>query len=712
MISIRYAIVPKPILRMLYVVLFIMLAGSFSFVGFVQGDEEQDLNSQIQITQEQIKDKEAELRKTEADVNAIRSQSGSISYKMRLTQEKLTEAEENSKATAKQMKEISDELDVLQEELDTKQNVMRSLLVQMYKDQDISWMEILLSGQSVDSMWRVLAYRQKHSDRLEREVQDEMLLVNDLEAKRDDLRYYQDLVEKEAQMYRDLYNELQSEQVRIAQEYAARMAKQRQLQADVEGLNSKLGGLNRQLQEIIRRKANESSSGPSNNGGGDTSGGGNTQPPAADTGKYNIYINGVLKGEGVSGPIRVSANSGILALNHPYGSVSCDYSHHCYRGVLEFRSNSNVYAINELPMQSYLAGIGEVPSSWNMEALKTQVLAARTYAIKNYTKRQNYYYGLRDDTYDQNYVGYYKEIASDGARWVSAVQATDKQVIKNGGEIINAYYHSTCGGHTLSSAEVWGGNRAYAQAKSDWYQSEGGLKSYDAVSPWSYKKWGSATINDDQMVDLINATLYLSQNVNDPQRQAAIYSPSAGGKMSAEIVSLLNGKDFATLYGDLQNVQSVYNGGTLTLRADSRLTEKVRVTGSNGTVDLDGEVFWIVYNARSPGDLTIYWSNFWTSVKEGGSWNFYTRGYPHRIGMCQYGANGRANAGQSYTQIIGHYYNGSTVSSVSGYDTMRVGITRVGGGDNTVQAVGGGTLSVSYAGGGIQGAGVVRVQKL
>lgn len=56
---------------------------------------------------------------------------------------------------------------------------------------------------------------------------------------------------------------------------------------------------------------------------------------------------------------------------------------------------------------------------------------------------------------------------------------------------------------------------------------------------------------------------------------------------------------------------------------------------------------------------------------------FYTYGIPHRVGMNQYGAYGRANAGQSYRDILNAYYEGITIEKkpninikVQGYGEM------------------------------------------
>jgi stage II sporulation protein D len=110
--------------------------------------------------------------------------------------------------------------------------------------------------------------------------------------------------------------------------------------------------------------------------------------------------------------------------------------------------------------QGYLYGLGEVPSSWPMSALKTQAIAARTYAFTKAAASQHRAVcdcALYASSYDQVYVGWDKEGGVDGQRWVSAVDQTHDQVVLNGGQTIQAFYMSSSGGYTENNENVWGG---------------------------------------------------------------------------------------------------------------------------------------------------------------------------------------------------------------------------------------------------------------
>ena len=120
----------------------------------------------------------------------------------------------------------------------------------------------------------------------------------------------------------------------------------------------------------------------------------------------------------------------------------------------------------ELPLERYLRGMGEMPSSWPAPALRTQAVAARTFAtykIRRYGLRSDCDCHLLDGAGDQVYVGWNKEIGPDGDRWVAAVNGTAGEVVAYQGSVIQAFYAASDGGYSEDVEDVWhGGNPAYA----------------------------------------------------------------------------------------------------------------------------------------------------------------------------------------------------------------------------------------------------------
>lgn len=116
-----------------------------------------------------------------------------------------------------------------------------------------------------------------------------------------------------------------------------------------------------------------------------------------------------------------------------------------------------------LPMQKYLYGLGEVPSSWPQAALRSQAIAGRTYAYEKIQRlgqnRVPCACAVYDSVIDQAYIGDSKRTGSGSYwdDWKGAVDATQGEVILYSGDPIQALYSSSSGGYTENNENVWGG---------------------------------------------------------------------------------------------------------------------------------------------------------------------------------------------------------------------------------------------------------------
>jgi stage II sporulation protein D len=120
-----------------------------------------------------------------------------------------------------------------------------------------------------------------------------------------------------------------------------------------------------------------------------------------------------------------------------------------YRGVLVVvpsNGGGSLNVVNAISVDKYVQGViaGEMPSSWPIDALKAQAVAARSYALTS-TVRGNGF-NLYDDTRSQVYDG----IAGETAATNKAAFATKGQVVMYGGEIARTYYSASSGGQTES----------------------------------------------------------------------------------------------------------------------------------------------------------------------------------------------------------------------------------------------------------------------
>ena len=137
------------------------------------------------------------------------------------------------------------------------------------------------------------------------------------------------------------------------------------------------------------------------------------------------------------------------------------------KGALEV---TNTLALHD----EYLLGISEIPSNWPSAVLEAQTIASRSYALsKMGTIKASCDCHLYAHIADQNFVGYSKESEKRiGQLWRAAVLRTvvDSSTglaILSGGKPIQAYYFSSSGGATQTSADAWGGATSYTQSVSD-----------------------------------------------------------------------------------------------------------------------------------------------------------------------------------------------------------------------------------------------------
>ncbi len=141
-----------------------------------------------------------------------------------------------------------------------------------------------------------------------------------------------------------------------------------------------------------------------------------------------------------------------------------------YRGrVLLVPSGGAVTAINYVNIEDYLYSVvgSEMPASWPPEALRSQAIAARSYALYHQQRRKGRLYDIGGTQAWQVYKGLPSETNSTR----SAVEATRGKVLTYGGRVIEAVFHSSSGGHTENSEHVWTTAVPYLKGVPDFDQS-------------------------------------------------------------------------------------------------------------------------------------------------------------------------------------------------------------------------------------------------
>jgi len=122
-----------------------------------------------------------------------------------------------------------------------------------------------------------------------------------------------------------------------------------------------------------------------------------------------------------------------------------------FPGRLEvLAEDGELLAVLEVPIETYLRGVvsAEIPSGWPVEVKMAQAIAARSYALAHAGEPEALF-DVRSDTLDQ----VYRPAVNAGA--VAAVTQTRGQVLVADGALVEAFYHSTCGGQTENPNDVW-----------------------------------------------------------------------------------------------------------------------------------------------------------------------------------------------------------------------------------------------------------------
>jgi stage II sporulation protein D len=298
-----------------------------------------------------------------------------------------------------------------------------------------------------------------------------------------------------------------------------------------------------------------------------------------------------------------------------------DFGQESYRGLVVVAGASRLTIVNCIDIDEYLRGVlplemGKVALQ-EIEALKAQAVAARTYAYNRMQDRSTHPFDVVRTIADQVYGGANVETPEADA----AIAATKGMVLTWNDSLAQVYFHSTCGGRTANMHEVW--DRPYCEylCSVDDHDAQG--TPYCAISPqFTWKEsWTSEALSRILRVTFKKAYPDLA--------------------FTGKIASIVVGERF--LCGRIQ---------TCTLES------------SAGENVCGGDKLRFVLRRKSSGGYLLRSANF--AVVENGPRRFELEGigYGHGVGMCQMGAIGRARAGQTFEQILKAYFRGVQIIKV------------------------------------------------
>lgn len=283
-----------------------------------------------------------------------------------------------------------------------------------------------------------------------------------------------------------------------------------------------------------------------------------------------------------------------------------------------------LYPIVHVYLEYYLYGVVpyEMSSSFPVEALKAQAVAARTYTMRAMNARASKTFDLGDTSSDQVYKGY----TGSENNATRAVDATKGIIIMNDGTLSGTYYTASNGGQTEAVKNVWGS------------------------SGYPYLK-----VKDDPF-DVLNS----SSN----RRRLTVYSDFDHASQNATFADLLTAKVKSQLGKSavIETIDSI-TPHTPKYATPSRLYTKLDigvtalVEGSSRKATLSFDIF---ADLESQLSLSINGgqNELWSVEKLDEGFRIVVGRWGHGIGLSQRGAQQMARMGYTYDQILGFYYDG------------------------------------------------------
>ncbi|SDE60214.1 SpoIID/LytB domain-containing protein [Sporomusa acidovorans] len=324
---------------------------------------------------------------------------------------------------------------------------------------------------------------------------------------------------------------------------------------------------------------------------------------------------------------------------------------HRYRGDISIHptaGKAGITVVNTLPIEQYLYGIikNEISPDWPMEAVKAQAVAARTYALANYNKHKADGFDVCATTDCQVYGGRESEVP----RAREAVDATRGLVITYNGKLITAYFHSSSGGYTENSENVWSSPQPYLR----------GVTDFDQSCP--YFKWEKRlTVAEfNQIITNAGYNVGSLQAIElSPLTTPPITSPDRGVSGRVKSLELVGTNGSAQVSG--VKLRSILDLKSTLFDVDVIANEikqfAMPVYAHNGKTERKPQITLPLIPKENPNIRSV------SSSEPGDYIVIAGYGWGHGLGLSQWGAKAMAEKEQSgnpeyFKAILKHYYQG------------------------------------------------------
>lgn len=349
-----------------------------------------------------------------------------------------------------------------------------------------------------------------------------------------------------------------------------------------------------------------------------------------------------------------------------------------YKGSIEItKVEGGYHIVNEVDMENYVAGVipSEMPTSYGIEALKVQAIAARTYGAASKESSKFIAYGAQIDDTTASQV--YNNIPANALAYEAAA-ATEGKVLKYKGNLLSSKFFATSCGYTANYGEVWAtgenfpsdtppymiADRQYTgdemvkdmkdekAAYTFFKLTADDLEAFDEESPWF--RW-QVQLSEEEISDLVNNAIgKLSK-----QYPALIKVKKADEWKSEALESVGRVQDLQVdQRGEGGNVMTlIIEGSKATIKVSTEYVIRSLLAGMGNP-----GVIVVRNNGSTTGAMSLLPSAFFAPEITYDNQNklekitLYGGGFGHGVGMSQDGVRGMAEMGYSYDEILKHFY--------------------------------------------------------
>jgi stage II sporulation protein D len=316
-----------------------------------------------------------------------------------------------------------------------------------------------------------------------------------------------------------------------------------------------------------------------------------------------------------------------------------------YRGCVGFYiiEGFKLLSINTVELEDYLMGVvaSEMPASWPLESLKVQAIAARTYAVANTIHGLSSIYYVSDNQNSQVYNGVWGENPSTN----KAIEETEGEMLYYDDTLIEAYYHSTSGGYTDNSENVWIYPLPYIKGVEDHYSD---------ISP--YTDW-NIDITEEDLIEILNENDYgVGKIYSIIESVVSEFNRVIELSILTDVGEIILEKEEARRiigYSQLKSTWYEFEGNNKSMVLTSEGTVEKNLGGLSVLSERDNTNISFEDNKKV---ITSEGKIFIPSCPD--NYTIIGKGFGHGLGMSQYGAKAMADEGFDSNEILKHYYYG------------------------------------------------------